>query len=1001
MFSWGEDICRGFGLKTNAAKLENGVNFLNLRSQIEDVSVGHRVVAFIKGDGKLFVIRCHENQDGTRVTGKLKCVGCKEKFRAVSCSDDSAVLLSEEGKVLFLNRAYTPRPVEIFRNIHVSQVACGNQHSLALTKDGQVYTWGQDCSGQLGLGKGTASVCSPQHLKSLSAVPLVQITAGGHQSFALSFSGAVFVWGRNNSGQLGLGDTTDRHMPTPVHCLNMKNTIYVSCGENHTAILTKDGTVFTFGSSQYGQLGHNSFRDELRPRVVAELWGAKVTKIACGRHHTLVLTESKRVHSFGCRDQGQLGHREGSNQSVPLPVQLSQDSLPGQDIAHIYAGGNCSFAVCPSDQDFHNNLKVNNVTQQPLDNMIDHWISESNPKPWKIIKKDINRMFSSASCVNQSFLDRSNDKHCCTSPKYSGLKLSLARLSFKKLVKRDNVLAKVEDVVMQSLLPSLDERPVGLEGLRVYLLLTELLRVLQKHRQQESIQVTVAVAAAMLKLPPESLQVLGSWWSSLKPSTKVKHVQVWKQTLKHILTTRLTRDHPGDQSEIKALLQVLDHLYRANNKIAGPERIATSIFCLEEIIFDRSFLMTDLKLWRSRPNQEDANEMPPVLCHFPFLMDLRCKVMIFDISVQNTQAQHQRNQMYPFGTQSSADRFFELRLRRASLLEETFEQLRETYHTTFKKPLAVYFDEDSKLTNVHKGDFFLHLFDELISPESEMFTYNDSKTLAWFPTKATAGVNRYFLLGVLCGLAIYNQNVIHFPFPLALFKKLLNVEPSLEDLIEFSPEVGKSLRYILEEYEDNDLENLDMDFSVVWDGIAVELDPQTPGKPVTSQNKKDFVDAYLNHVFHASVEQVFADFRRGFFTVCDQDVVELFWPEELKGLMVGKENYDWGKLKQNTVYEYEYHPCHPNIVVFWEVFEELTEDQKRAFLLFLTGSDRVPILGMDQIRMRVRVLYNSSQQHFPEALTCHSILDLPLYSTKERLRARLMEALHHSRGFLK
>uniref|UniRef100_A0A3Q4GW40 Uncharacterized protein n=1 Tax=Neolamprologus brichardi TaxID=32507 RepID=A0A3Q4GW40_NEOBR len=84
------------------------------------------------------------------------------------------------------------------------------------------------------------------------------------------------------------------------------------------------GAVFTFGSGQHGQLGHNSLRNELRPRLVAELWGAKVTKIACGRNHTLVLTESKKVYSFGCEDQGQLGHREESNPSVPLPVRLPQ-----------------------------------------------------------------------------------------------------------------------------------------------------------------------------------------------------------------------------------------------------------------------------------------------------------------------------------------------------------------------------------------------------------------------------------------------------------------------------------------------------------------------------------------------------------------------------------------------------------------------------------------------------------------------------------------------------
>uniref|UniRef100_A0A8P4KE64 Uncharacterized protein n=1 Tax=Dicentrarchus labrax TaxID=13489 RepID=A0A8P4KE64_DICLA len=185
--------------------------------------------------------------------------------------------------------------------------------------DGQVYTWGQDSRGQLGLGKRKAGANSPQHLRSLSAIPLVQIAAGGEQSFALSVSGGVFGWGRNDCGQLGLGDTTgkisiyvtckpvilcpiDRHTPTSVHSLIMKKTVHVSCGKDHTAILTKDGAVFTFGSGKCGQLGHNSFRDELRPRLVAELWGAKVTKIACGRYRLITNSVQARfdITSSNC-----------------------------------------------------------------------------------------------------------------------------------------------------------------------------------------------------------------------------------------------------------------------------------------------------------------------------------------------------------------------------------------------------------------------------------------------------------------------------------------------------------------------------------------------------------------------------------------------------------------------------------------------------------------------------------------------------------------------------
>ncbi|XP_055779860.1 probable E3 ubiquitin-protein ligase HERC3 isoform X2 [Salvelinus fontinalis] len=968
MISWGEDSRNGFGLvKPNGLDTTKTdiscVNLIHLKSKIQGLSAGNSVVAFIRNNGRLVsVARIQEDQDGRRITGKLKSVTCKETIRALSCGDSHAVLLSEEGRVLCLDKANILRPLDNLCNRQVTQVACGDQHSISLTQDGQVFTWGQNTSGQLGLGWGEPSAMSPKPLKSLSGIPLVQITAGGDHSFALSLSGAVFGWGKNTTGQLGLGDTTNRHAPAPVDCLNLKKTVLISCGGEHTAVLTKGGVVFTFGSGRYGQLGHNSLRDELQPRVVGQLWGSKVTQIACGRHHTLAFVgPSNKIYSFGHGEQGQLGNGVKIDQSVPLPVQLP-DQIDEQKIEHIFAGGNHSFALCTHGQESEersNNLRssVGKVTQALDEEIIDKWISECDSKSWKKGQKEITKMFSSASCLNGSFLDKSCDKHYQTSPKQSGLDFSLVRGAFRKLAKKDKVLTEVEAVVQHTLLPSLYEEPIGVEGLRVYLVLPELLRVL--HKQHRRTDLTEAVAAAILRLHPDKLQVLGDCWSSLKPSVMTKHIGVWKKALSGILRSGhilRTRD-PG----IKHLLQVLGHLHR------------------------------------------DVDQTPAIFCRYPFLMNLQSKINVFNINAaltQNPPNNRQRTGMWPFDMflVAAPAPFFELRLNRASLIEDTFHQLRVACPSTFKRSLVVYFDEDAKLTDVYKRDFFLHLFDKLLVPEFGMFMYNDTETLAWFPAMPRVAEKHYFLFGVLCGMALYNNNMVHLPFPMAFFKKLVNIKPSLEDLREFSPIEAKSLQYILD-YPDDDVENMDMTFSVMWGDVAVELDPKETGKLVTSANKKEFVDTYVNYIFNQSVEVVFEEFRKGFIKVCDMDVVEFFQPEELRGVMVGKEIFDWETLKQNTVYEGEYHAGHPNIVTFWEVFEELTEDQKKAFLLFLTGCDRVPILGMNQIRMRVQPLLNSSQQHFPEALTCHSLLQLPIYPSKEILQSRLIEAVGHNRGF--
>ncbi|KAM9399961.1 E3 ISG15--protein ligase HERC5-like isoform 2-T2 [Salvelinus alpinus] len=333
MFSWGENTRDGFGLvKSNGlvkANTDGCVNFIHMKSPITHLSAGNKVVAFIRNNGKqVSVARMQDDKDGRRITGKL---------------------------------------------------------------NGKVFTWGQNSSGQHCLGKGEPSTSSPQLVKSLSGIPLAQITAGGDHSFALTLSGAVFGWGKNSAGQLGLGDTVDRPAPAPVDCLNLKKTIAISCGVEHTVVLTKGGLVFTFGSGRYGQLGHNSLRNELRPRLVAELWGAKVTQIACGRNHTLAFVGSfKNIYSFGHGELGQLGNGVKMDQSVPLPVQLPQDHIDDLQIEQTFAGGNHSFALCSSAKESGKELNDSNlgkVTQTLDDDIINRWISDCDSKSWKKIQK--------------------------------------------------------------------------------------------------------------------------------------------------------------------------------------------------------------------------------------------------------------------------------------------------------------------------------------------------------------------------------------------------------------------------------------------------------------------------------------------------------------------------------------------------------------------------------------------------------------------------------------
>ncbi len=157
-----------------------------------------------------------------------------------------------------------------------------------------------------------------QPLESLSGLPIASIACGGHHSVAVSLSGAVYAWGRNAHGQLGIGSQEDRHFPTQVRGLRHQDVRRAACGQDHTACLTADGGVFTFGGGSYGQLGHGGRGSEVLPRKVMELMGTEVTQVACGKLHTLALVPSRgRLYSFGLGGAGQLGTRSSATAATP------------------------------------------------------------------------------------------------------------------------------------------------------------------------------------------------------------------------------------------------------------------------------------------------------------------------------------------------------------------------------------------------------------------------------------------------------------------------------------------------------------------------------------------------------------------------------------------------------------------------------------------------------------------------------------------------------------
>ncbi|XP_029923261.1 probable E3 ubiquitin-protein ligase HERC6 [Myripristis murdjan] len=890
-----------------------------------------------------------------------------------------------------------PRAVPIPLLTPVIQVACGDSHSLALTKGGLVFSWGLNSHGQLGLGKEVSLQPTPELVLSLTGVAVTQISAGGSHTLILTLPGLVYCCGANKAGQLGLNrvDEKGRFNICVVPALRPLGVSFISCGEAHSAVLTKDGKVFTFGEGRHGQLGHNSTDNELKPRWVQGLDGV-ISQVACGRRHTLALGSSGQLWAFGNGVKGQLGTGGSESSLTPTLVRLpwiTDAAAATPKNLKIAAGWNTNFIHTVPEETLERELPVGRLDETKLQK----WLAMEQGDAEA--KREIFLMFSTSSSLVASFTKANGAPLAADA---LTVDIEAACQAFDQLVEKPWIKQSVNFCL---LINHLFASKSAMKSPEIFVILPTC-PLLQE--DSHVMNVVLPLAVSINKLSEKALATLRGWLSSLTPSIINKHISVFKKALAFMLRNGLLRTHnPG----VRYLLEVLKLLYKAN-KARNSQKVPLSTFYVDEIIGSVE-PFEDVTLWHQFSKLEDDEHTPAIFCRYPFLFNLCCKMSIFNIHAnisKNTHRLiHELALMWPDETLINATHtdlppapVFQLKLRRPHLVEDTFRQLAAADHCAFQRELLVQFVEDMKLTIVNKRDFFLHVFEELLAPESQMFMYNEQQTLAWFPAEPKVEERQYFLFGVLCGMALYNHNIVHLPFPLTLFKKLVNVKPSLDDMKEFEPVVAESLRLILEDYTSKDFENMDLVFKVSWSGKDVELDPNERGKPVTSSNKKEFVSAFVNYAFNMSVEKVFEEFKRGFFKVCNIDVVEFFQPEELRGVMVGQENYDWDLFKKNTEYEGEYYAMHPNIVTFWEVFEELTADQKKAFLLFLTGCDRVPILGMDMIRMRVAVLQNATDHHFPESLTCHSLLLLPIYRkypVKWTLRDKLIEAINHNRGF--
>ncbi|XP_049820248.1 ubiquitin-protein ligase E3A isoform X2 [Aethina tumida] len=394
--------------------------------------------------------------------------------------------------------------------------------------------------------------------------------------------------------------------------------------------------------------------------------------------------------------------------------------------------------------------------------------------------------------------------------------------------------------------------------------------------------------------------------------------------------------------------------------------------------------------------------------HYPFILTPATKIMGLYFDNRIRMYSERRISILQAVSGQPSQPYLRLKVRRDHIIDDALvelEMISMDYPNDLKKQLVVEFEGEQGIDEggVSK-EFFQLVIEEIFNPDYGMFTNLPDTQSVWFNPTSFESDAQFTLIGIVLGLAIYNNVILAVNFPMVVYRKLMGKRGSFEDLQEWNPLLYNSLKSMLD-YTESDFEEVFMqtfriNYTDVF-GSVMSYDLKENGDTinVTQENKYDFVDLYANYLLNKSVEKQFHAFYKGFQMVVDESPLELlFRPEEIELLICGSKNFDFGELEDSTEYDGGYTNETPIIKDFWSIVHAFSVEDKRKLLQFTTGSDRVPVGGLGRLKL-VIAKNGSDTDRLPTSHTCFNVLLLPEYSSKEKLKDRLVKAINYSKGF--
>ncbi|KAA8495039.1 E3 ubiquitin-protein ligase UPL2 [Porphyridium purpureum] len=357
-----------------------------------------------------------------------------------------------------------------------------------------------------------------------------------------------------------------------------------------------------------------------------------------------------------------------------------------------------------------------------------------------------------------------------------------------------------------------------------------------------------------------------------------------------------------------------------------------------------------------------------------------------------------------------------IHVRREQVFEDSYHQLRLKSAAEMKGHLHVEFvgEEGIDVGGVTR-EWYAILARRIFDPNHALFVRSAAKTATYQPNTLSY-VNEDHLaffrfVGRIFAKAIYDGALLDAYFTRSFYKHILGVKPSLHDLEPVDPDYYKSMVWILE----NDITDVfgegDLTMSAEYDEFGanrvVDLIPNGRHVAVTNENKRAYVQHVTDLRLTKAIEKQIEHFLAGFYDIVPREQIALFNECELELLMSGTPEIDVADLKANVEYSAGYSASRAQIVWFWRSVALMDKDDLARLIMFVTGTSKVPLEGFAALpgmnggvqKFQIHRVAGDSDR-LPSAHTCFNQLDLPEYSSFEKLHDRLLIAIREgAEGF--